>query len=155
MNIFYFSSIHSMEEDFSLSGYFDKYSQASFNKSFFSDSQSYQAPIMASLVVQRVKTLPAMWETQVQSLGQEDTLEKRMAIWHVAQGFQNTGSVDVAHEAFRGMWNLPRISPALAGRFLTTVPPGKSRNLPLSSKSLNLLRFVAKKDNQSISLASL
>ena len=79
MNIFYFSSIHSMEEDFSLSGYFDKYSQASFNKSFFSDSQSYQAPIMASLVVQRVKTLPAMWETQVQSLGQEDTLEKRMA----------------------------------------------------------------------------
>ena len=26
-----------------------------------------------------VKSLPAMWETQVQSLGQEDPLEKEMA----------------------------------------------------------------------------
>ena len=30
-------------------------------------------------MVQRVKCLPAMWETQVQSLGQEDPLEKEMA----------------------------------------------------------------------------
>ena len=30
-------------------------------------------------MVQRVKRLPAMWETQVQSLGQEDPLEKEMA----------------------------------------------------------------------------
>ena len=29
-----------------------------------------------SLVVQIVKNLPAMWEIQVQSLGQEDSLEK-------------------------------------------------------------------------------
>ena len=28
---------------------------------------------------QMVKNLPAMWETQVQSLGREDPLEKRMA----------------------------------------------------------------------------
>ena len=34
---------------------------------------------MASLVAQTVKNLPAMQETQVQSLGQEDTLEKGMA----------------------------------------------------------------------------
>ena len=33
----------------------------------------------ASLGVQRVKNLPAMWETQVQSLGQEDPLEEEMA----------------------------------------------------------------------------
>ena len=33
----------------------------------------------ASLVVQMVKCLPAMRETQVQSLGQEDLLEKEMA----------------------------------------------------------------------------
>ena len=33
----------------------------------------------ASLVAQRVKRLPPMWETQVQSLGQEDPLEKEMA----------------------------------------------------------------------------
>ena len=34
---------------------------------------------MASLVAQTVKNLPAMQETQVQSLGQEDTLEKGLA----------------------------------------------------------------------------
>ena len=33
----------------------------------------------ASLVVQMVQNLPAMQETQVQSLGQEDSLEKGMA----------------------------------------------------------------------------
>jgi len=30
-------------------------------------------------VAQRVKSLPAMWETRVPSPGQEDTLEKEMA----------------------------------------------------------------------------
>ena len=35
--------------------------------------------IGASLVVQRVKNLPAMCETQVRSLGWEDPLEKGMA----------------------------------------------------------------------------
>ena len=34
---------------------------------------------MASLVAQMVKLLPAMQETQVRSLGQEDLLEKEMA----------------------------------------------------------------------------
>ena len=33
----------------------------------------------ASLVAQTVKRLPAMRETQIQSLGQEDPLEKEMA----------------------------------------------------------------------------
>ena len=33
----------------------------------------------ASLVAQRLKRLPAMWETWVPSLGQEDPLEKEMA----------------------------------------------------------------------------
>ena len=35
--------------------------------------------LRASLVAQRVEHLPAMWETQVQSLGWEDPLEKEMA----------------------------------------------------------------------------
>ena len=35
--------------------------------------------LRASLVVQRLKRLPAMWETWVQSLGREDPLEKEMA----------------------------------------------------------------------------
>ena len=33
-----------------------------------------------SLVAQTVKCLPAMWETRVRSLGQEDPLEEEMAI---------------------------------------------------------------------------
>ena len=33
----------------------------------------------ASLVAQMVKHLPAVWDTQVRSLGQEDPLEKEMA----------------------------------------------------------------------------
>ena len=36
-------------------------------------------PHKASLVAQRVRCLPAKWETQVRSLGQEDPLEKEMA----------------------------------------------------------------------------
>ena len=36
--------------------------------------------IQASLVIQIVKNVPAMQETQVRSLGQEDPLEKGMAI---------------------------------------------------------------------------
>ena len=35
--------------------------------------------IGASLVVQRLKRLPAIWETWVRSLGQEDPLEKELA----------------------------------------------------------------------------
>ena len=34
---------------------------------------------MTSLVAQMVKHLPTMWETRVQSLGQEALLEKEMA----------------------------------------------------------------------------
>ena len=34
---------------------------------------------IASLVAQRVKHLPAMWETQVRSVGWKDPLEKEMA----------------------------------------------------------------------------
>ena len=37
--------------------------------------------IGASLVAQMVKNLPAVQETQVQSLGQEDPLEKGMATY--------------------------------------------------------------------------
>ena len=39
----------------------------------------YRVSIWASLVAQRLKCLPAMRETWVQSLGQEDPLEKKMA----------------------------------------------------------------------------
>ena len=39
----------------------------------------YISFIRVSLVAQRVKSLPAMWETQILSLGWEDPLEKEMA----------------------------------------------------------------------------
>ena len=63
----------------------------------------------ASLVAQLVKNLPAMQETQVQSLGQEDILEKGMAThsnilaWKIPWteelgGLQSTGSQRVIHK---------------------------------------------------------
>ena len=62
----------------------------------------------ASLVAQKVKNLPAMWETQVQSLGWEDPLEKDMATysgilaWRILWteehgGLQSMGSQRVRH----------------------------------------------------------
>ena len=57
---------------------------------------------------QMVKNLPAMWETQFRSLGQEDPLEKGMAThsrilaWRIPWteepgGLQSTGSQRVGH----------------------------------------------------------
>ena len=44
-----------------------------------SRTQLSDFPFLASQVVQMVKNLPAMQETRVRSLGQEDPLEKGMA----------------------------------------------------------------------------
>ena len=44
---------------------------------------------MASLVAQRVKCLPAMWETRVRSLGREDPLEEEMATHSSILGLEN------------------------------------------------------------------
>ena len=63
----------------------------------------------ASLVAQRLKRLPARWETWVQSLGQEDALEREMAThssiparripWREEPGgLQSTGSQRVGHD---------------------------------------------------------
>ena len=63
----------------------------------------------ASLVAQLVKNLPAVQETQVRSLGREDTLEKEMAThssilaWKIpwteeTGGLQSTGSQRVGHD---------------------------------------------------------
>ena len=61
-----------------------------------------------SLVAQTAKYLPAVWETQVRSLGWEDPLEKEMAIhsstlaWRIPWteepgGLQSIGSQRVRH----------------------------------------------------------
>ena len=46
---------------------------------FSGDPIRLMAESGTSLVAQMVKCLPAMWETQVRSLGWEDLLEKEMA----------------------------------------------------------------------------
>ena len=64
---------------------------------------------MSSLVARTVKHLPTMWETQIQYLGQEDPLEKEMAIhysvhaWKIPWteepgGLQSIGSHRVGHD---------------------------------------------------------
>ena len=60
-------------------------------------------------MAQKVKHLPTMWETRVQSLGQEDLLEKEMAThsnilaWKIPWteepgGLQSMGSQRVGHD---------------------------------------------------------
>ena len=64
--------------------------------------------VRASLVAQRLKRLPARWETQVRSLGWEASLEKEMAThssilaWRIPWmeepgGLQSTGLQRVRH----------------------------------------------------------
>ena len=66
-------------------------------------------PVMASLVAQSVKNLPAIQDTWVPSLGREDPLEKEMAIhsstiawkipWTEEPGrLQSMGSQRVRHD---------------------------------------------------------
>jgi len=63
----------------------------------------------SSLVAQKVKRLPTMWETRIQSLGREDLLEKEMAThsstlaWKIPwteepSGLQSMGSQRVRHD---------------------------------------------------------
>ena len=65
--------------------------------------------IRAAQVAQRLKHLPAMWESWVRSLDQEDPLEKEMATrssilaWRIPWteepgGLQSTGSKSVGHD---------------------------------------------------------
>ena len=60
-------------------------------------------------MAQRLKRLPAMWETRVLSLGQEDLLEEEMAThssilaWRIPWkkepgGLESTGSQRVGHD---------------------------------------------------------
>ena len=64
--------------------------------------------LRVSLVAQTIRNLPALWETQVQSLDQEDSLEKGMATnssilaWRIPQteepgGLQSMGLQKVGH----------------------------------------------------------
>ena len=71
-------------------------------------NQLYVYICWASLVAQRAKNLPAMQEIRVQSLSQEDPLEKRMATypsvlaWRIPRteepgGLRSMGSQSIGH----------------------------------------------------------
>ena len=104
--------------------------------------------ISFSLAAQTVKNLPAMQEIWVRSLGQEDPLEKEMATrssnlaWRIPRTEDYGGPT--VHGVAKNRTQLSNIhfslspgdlpnpgtehaSPALAGRFLTTEPPGKPK----------------------------
>ena len=69
---------------------------------------------MASLVAQQIKNLPAMQDTQVQSLGQEDPLEKEM-VTH--------SSICLGNPMDRGAWWATVHGVTRAGHSLVTKPP--------------------------------
>ena len=79
------------------------------------DFSSSHVWMTTSLVAQMVKRLPAMWETQVRSLGGEDLLEKEMAThsstlaWKIPWmeepgGLQSMGSQRVGHDWATSRW---------------------------------------------------
>ena len=87
--------------------------------------------IGASLVVQRLKHLPAMWETWVQSLGREDPLEKEMAThssilaWRIPWteelgGLQSTGRQESDTTQRLDIYTLPRVKQIASGTLLCT-----------------------------------
>ena len=79
----------------------------------------------SSLVAQRLKRLLAIWDTQVQSLGWEDPLEKEMAThsstlawripWMEEPGrLQSTGSQRVGHDRATSL-SLSLLAPVAIG----------------------------------------
>ena len=78
------------------------------SRNLYTDGKDFPS-VTASLVAQRLKCLPPMQETRVQSLGQEDPLEKEMVThssilaWRIPWteepgGLQSTGSQRVGHD---------------------------------------------------------
>ena len=72
------------------------------------DHNKLQNAYVSSLVVQSVKNLPVVQETQIRSLGWEDALEKEMAnhfgilVWEIPwtgepAGLQSKGSQRLGH----------------------------------------------------------
>ena len=72
-------------------------------------SISFLIGFQASLVAQMVKNLPAMQETQVQSLGQEYSLDEGMAThssifaWRIPQTQEEATVHEVAHNLVTNM----------------------------------------------------
>ena len=85
--------------------------------------------LRASLVAQRLKHLPAMWETWVRSLGGENPLEKEMATHSGTQGWSPsewTGWISLQSKStVSSGWGLGAPSP-----IPQTLPSGTTDGLP-------------------------
>ena len=66
---------------------------------------------LASLVAQKVKNLPAMQETRIQFLGQEDPLEKTIATTPVSSPRESHGQRSLKGNSPRGRRELPTTGP--------------------------------------------
>ena len=117
--------------------------------------------LMASLVVQSVKHLPAMWETRVWFLGQEDPLEKEMAIhsstlaWKIPwteepDRLQSMGSQRVGHDWATSLSfflsfaiGLPAFSFDLKKFFLYTLDMSPLSDLLICIVNIYLLAFFS------------
>ena len=113
-----------------------------FSRDSFWPTGQTQVSHIASLVAQRLKRLPAMWETWVRSLGWEDPLEEEMAThfstlaWRIPWteepgGLQSTGSQRVGRD-----WTTsPLLLPTMQADSLPSEPPGE----PIATIILKLL----------------
>ena len=101
---------------------------------------------MGLLVGSDCKDLPAIWETQVQSLGWEDPLEKRMEThsgilaWRISWteesgGLQATMLQRVGHNCAANTYTHTKLNAILTTSVLTLITIYSSENL---SSSLNL-----------------
>ena len=105
----------------------------------------------ASLVAQRLKHLPGMWETWVQSLGREDPLEKEMAThsstlawripWREEPGrLQSMGSQRVGHDWVASFTSLTYVKKRVwnSGRAISQ----EKKKLNVKVASVELLSWI-------------
>ena len=111
-------------------------------------------PLEASLVAQMIKNLPAIWETQVWSLGWEDLLEKGMAVHSSVlaceilgieepSGLQSVGLQRVGHVetlwCFSPLFSSPLVNVFLLPPHILTV---SVLNSPRITQSQRVLCFL-------------
>ena len=112
------------------------------------DLNSWWRSDWASPVAQMVKTLPAVWETQVQSLGWEDPLEKGMATdssilaWRIPWteepgGLQSTGSQRLGHD-----WATNTFTFRFQATDLNSWPRSGQASIPVTS-DFQMLYFLS------------
>ena len=99
----------------------------------------------ASLVVQTVKNLPAMWETQVLSLGWEDPLEKGMAIhsnilaWKIPWTVQSLGPQNWTRLRHFHFIYIVYVMPSLPIYHSPSFPPGNHKSVFCICDSISVL----------------